>query len=392
MDTKINCGIIIVIEKQQNKNNDEFYTFINNIITNGKSVGTKNDLTNFCLSIGLMHIINKIEFYEINRIQILDNIISNIIQFTNNNSNEIFIVLGTIRGILQLTKLMLQSNDEFLINESENECKHLQNICINCLNIILSLIEYQIDIFRYVCSSILLNFIQLSYKHPNKYKFIIDKLFKILLQNINVNSIDDNDDDDNIEITKINLIILEKIANIYGTKYIYLTIPNIHKILIKNLTNTYGFSCYEQLMVSSTSSTSSNAMQQIEDLEIIYKNWIQPLLYCKFEFTNLHNANNIFSIYQKLITKAFKKWPQLITDYIFNEDKTILSDEMLLFLMWIIRSNDIKVNKEWIQLPRNKQIIYDAMVIKFLYLLCDSVVAKSCMFNNFYKTKIFLSI
>lgn len=289
MDTKANCGILLV-KTEMNLNNLSIELSKEN-----------QTIFNVCLCLGGISLMNNVRFenFLLEKQDNLLTLIGNnlVTQPMNENllENDQSLLLSVCRGLCQLLK-QLQT-------KSFNKKSEIFEICENFVKLFHN---HHMDSVRHLCKDLLKKLYKLCKINQISFKNFIE--MPDTLQQLHCDCCSD----------------------IQGTETFFEQFPNFNSyVLSKLIENSEWFSTYETLMLNN----------RTIDTELWYKRWIRPILF------QSKIAHDFVQINEQLINKAITDRPDIVNSIFLEQN--VLPLETYLFVMWTIRMNGHKKFTNW---------------------------------------------
>lgn len=322
MDTKLNCGIFLVLHETIKDN----LLALNDHLIEMSNCSVKDTVQILCYGYGLCNtlassnIFNEKDSFLIDVIEILRTI-------ADEHSNEQTMVLGVCRALAQMTKSFLTQN--MTLNESESNS--MTKLVPQCLSFVWAYFEHHLDTVRHICKDIFRNLLKLSHRHDNNYAFIRDiVLSTVMRQEISRNA---------------QYMAVECLCQEMQVECIIESWPTIFEDLLNNVEDPKCLSCYQKMM--------SIHCKEI-DVESWYQIWIRPLL-CSFG----HNID--LQVKESLVNVAIKTHPMVPSYFLQEREKLPL--ELYLFVVSTIRRNGMQVGLTFV--PAEDELICGAKVSNY---------------------------
>lgn len=323
MDTKLNCGIFLVLHEIIKDN----LLTLNNHFTEMRNLPVKDTIQALCYGYGLCNTLASSDIFN-EKGSFLTDVIKILRTIADEHSNVQTMVLGVCRAFAQMTKSFQTLN--MLLNESEpkTDTASMTNLVPECLSFVWAYFEHHLDTVRHFCKDIFRNLLKLSHRHDHNYAFIRDTVLStVMRQEISRNA---------------QYMAVECLCQEMQVECIIESWPQIFEDLLNNLEDPKCLSCYQKMM--------SIHCKEI-DVESWYQIWIRPLL-CS-------SGNNIdIQVKESLVNVAIKTHP-MVPSY-FLQEKEKLPLELYLFVVSTIRKNGMQLGLNFV--PAEDELICGAKV------------------------------
>ncbi|KAJ6646380.1 Thyroid adenoma-associated protein like [Pseudolycoriella hygida] len=308
MDTKLNCGIFLVLEEIVKGQMQEL---CNQLIAE-KGI----DELALCYCYGLCNTLESSNLFN-ERPSLLIEVIEILRTIANENINEQTMLLGVTRALSQMTKSLSTLSFADSLEESSLERKTKTAVVTNlvemCLSFVWSYIEHHLNTVRHFCKEIFRNLLKLSHRPDRDYTFILSAVLStIMRQEMSL---------------KVQYIAIECLCQEMQVEDILTAWPTIFEDLfedLEDLEDPQWVYCYQKIM--------SIHCQEI-DVQSWLQMWIRPLL------GNFGKKMSLQTM-ESLISVAIKSHP-MVPGY-FLQEKDNLPLELYLFVVSIIRSNKLQ--------------------------------------------------
>lgn len=316
MDTKLNCGIFVVLHEITR---DNLHELGDDLIAIRDSKTKEFDVATLCYCYGLCNTLPSSDIFH-ERGSFLIEIIEILRTIADEHSNEQTFLLGVCRALVQMTKSF--STLHSLSTET------ISAVVPHCLSFVWAYFEHHLDTVRHFCRDIFRNLLKLSHKHDGSYTFILD----IVLTTAQNQEISRN----------AQYMAIEHLCQEMHVAKIIESWPSIFDDLFANLEDPKCLSCYQKAM--------SMHCKEI-DVQSWFAIWMRPLL-CD------SSANVDFKVKECLVNAAIKTHP-MVPGY-FLQEKEKLPLELYLFVVSTIRKNGLQLGLDFV--PSEDQQICDAKV------------------------------
>lgn len=317
MDTKLNCGIFLVLHEIIKDN----LLALNDHFTEIQNSRVKDTVQTLCYGYGLCNTLASSDLFNENSSFLIE-VIKFLRTIADEHSNEQTMVLGVCRALAQMTKSFLTLN--MVLNESES----ITNLVSQCLSFVWAYFEHHLDTVRHFCKDIFRNLLKLSHRHDNDYSFIRDTVLSTVMQQ---------------EISRnAQYMAVECLCQEMQVECIMESWPTIFEDLLNDVEDPKCLSCYQKMM--------SIHCKEI-DVESWYQIWIRPLL-C----SSGHNID--LQAKESLVNVAIKTHPMVPSYFLQEKDKLTL--ELYLFVVSTIRRNGMKLGLNFV--PAEDELICGAKV------------------------------
>lgn len=330
MDTKLNCGILLILDEIISDNLQAMSHLI--AIRDQESSG-EMDVQTLCYCYGLCStlassdIINEKGSFLIKIVNILRSI-------ADDHSNEQTMLLGVCRALVQMTKSFLTISS--MASESQPKSVSMTDLVPHCLSFVWSYFEHHLDTVRHFCKDIFRNLLKLSHRHHGCYAFILDTVLSTTMQH-------------QVEISRnAQYMAVECLCQEMQVERIIEAWPSIFDDLFDNLDDPKCLSCYQKVM--------SIHCKEI-DVQSWFQIWIRPLL-C--------DSSNLVDLATKecLVNVAIKTHPMVPSYFLQEKDKLPL--ELYLFVVSTIRRSGLQLGLHFV--PAEDELICGAKVSRCFFL------------------------
>lgn len=326
MDTKLNCGIFLVLSEIIKDNLQELSVHLI-AIRNQKSTRTdvQTDVQTLCYCYGLCNTLASSNMFN-ERGPFLIEIMEILRTIADDHSNEQTILLGVCRSLAQMTKsfLTLHATVSSLDNR---KAVSMTDLVPQCLTFVWSYFEHHLDTVRHFCKDIFRNLLKLSQKQDGSYAFI---------RNIVLSTTKNQEISRNAQYMAVECLCQEM-----HVESIFEAWPNIFDDLFGNLENSKCLPCYQKMMTIHCKEI---------DVQSWFKIWIRPLL--------CDNRNIDLETKECLVNVAIKTHPMVPSYFLQEKDKLPL--ELYLFVVSTIRRNGLKLGLHFV--PAEDELICNSKV------------------------------
>ncbi len=325
MDTKLNCGIFLVLNEIMKDNLEELIGHLS-AIRDGQSKRIGVDTLCYCY--GLCNTLPSSDIFH-QRGEFLIEIIEMLRTIADENSNEQTMLLGVCRSLVQMTKSFLTLHSMTTTASSENLIK----LVGQCLSFVWSYFEHHLDTVRHFCRDTFRNLLKLSHRHEN-YDFIQQTVLATIR---------------NQEISRnAQYMAVEYLCQEMQVESIIESWPSIFDDLFVHLEDPKCLSCYQKVM--------SIHCKEI-DVQSWFNLWIRPLL------SDDATSNVDLQTKEGLVNVAIKTHPMVPSYFLQEKDKLPL--ELYLFVVSTIRKNGLLLGLHFE--PAEDELICGAKVSVFVF-------------------------
>ncbi|XP_037051446.1 thyroid adenoma-associated protein homolog [Bradysia coprophila] len=321
MDTKLNCGIFLVLNEIIRDNLQELSSHLAAIRV---TQSTETNVDTLCWCYGLCNTLPSSDLFH-ERGSLLIEVIEILRTIADKYSNEQTMLLGACRALVQMTKSFLTLN---MVSASENATKSasMTELVPHCLSFVWSYFEHHLDTVRHFCKDIYRNLLKLSQRHDRDYTFILSTVLATVK---------------NQEISRnAQYVATEHLCQEMQVESILDSWPTIFDDLFNNLDDPKCLSCYQKMM--------SIHCKEI-DVQSWFQIWIRPLLCDSADSVDLQTK-------ECLVNVAIKTHPMVPSYFLQEKDKLPL--ELYLFVVSTIRRNGLVLGKHFV--PADDEFICGA--------------------------------
>lgn len=322
MDTRLNCGIFLVLYEIIKDNLNDLSDHLNpmgSLGVNKDSVQTLCYCYGLCNTLASSDIFNEKGSFLIEVLQMLRTI-------ADEHSNEQTILLGVCRALAQMTKSFLTLSS--MESDPKTETVSMANIVSQCLSFVWAYFEHHLDTVRHFCKDIFRNLLKLSHKRDSSYEFIRSTVLSTAMrQEISRNA---------------QYMAIECLCQEMKVESIIESWPDIFENLLNNFDDPKCLSCYQKVMTIHCKEI---------DIESWYGIWIQPLLCNSTKDIDLQ-------VKESLVNVAIKTHRMVVSYFLQEKDKLPL--ELYLFVVSTIRRNGLQLGLHFV--PAEDKLICGAKV------------------------------
>lgn len=321
MDTKLNCGIFMVLSEIIKDNLLE----LSGHLTAIKDTESKEmSVETLCLCYGLCNTLSSSDIFH-ERGPFLIEIVELLRTIADRHSNDQTMLLGACRALVQMTKSFLTLH---IVPPLENATKSVSmtELVPHCLSFVWSYFEHHLDTVRHFCKDIYRNLLKLSQRHDGHYTFILSAVLETVR---------------NQEISRnAQYVAVEHLCQEMQVESILDSWPDIFDDLFNDLNDPKCLSCYQKMM--------SIHCKEI-DVQSWFQIWIRPLLCDSADHIELQTK-------ECLVNVAIKTHPMVPSYFLHEKDKLPL--ELYLFVVSTIRRNGLPSGQHFV--PAEDELICGA--------------------------------
>lgn len=324
MDTKLNCGILLVLNEVINDNLQEMSGHFIAIIDKESN---QFDVQTLCYCYGLCNTLASSDIFN-ERGPFLIEIVKILRSIADEHSNEQTMLLGVCRALAQMTKSFLTLSCLVSPLENSPNIVSMTDLVPHCLSFVWSYFEHHLDTVRHFCKDIFRNLLKLSHRHDGSYAFVLDTVLSTTMQQ---------------EISRnAQYMAVECLCQEMQVEGIIESWPTIFEDLFNHLEDPKCLSCYQKVM--------SIHCKEI-DVQSWFQIWIRPLL--------CDSSNNVdLQTKECLVNVAIKTHPMVPSYFLQEKDKLPL--ELYLFVVSTIRRSGLQLGLHFV--PAEDKLICSAKV------------------------------
>lgn len=307
MDTKINCGILLVVYTKITHSMSRLLEKIYNLNT--------PRVTILCYSIGIISCLDKNYFQtseDVYVLQFLHKVSTVLTKLTDTVYAEPNFILGVSRGFMQMTKKL----SVMTITRNTDNTELLSEISFQALDYSLGYLEYHSDSIRYMSTEILKHLLKIDRQNELG---IIDKVILFVKLNFKKENL----------MCSSQFTVITCISNVLSAGVVLDSFPNVGDIIIKSLHNNDNainnnniLKCYESLM---------NSSFKQNDTENWFELWVKPLIVISEKRKCSDDSNDVMENLYVLIEKSIKIHPEIIYEVV--KLKNNINFEMILICL-----------------------------------------------------------
>lgn len=326
MDTKLNCGIFILLKANLDSSIDQIFSEII------YDLYASNPVKNLCICFGTVTVISEVHIIENVGLSVLAYVVRNLLSIAASHSIEQNVLIGVCRALVQLSKNLLLFKLPPLDSEAAAPLPQLTN---DSLTFVWSHADHYMDCVRHLSKDLLKNLLKLSLKYK-PLSFLADNTLSVACSS-----------DESTDI--LQCLALDYLCQVYETEFILQKIPALSDIMLKHLQRMepHWVACYEKLMKSHSRQVDMNSW---------YLRWVRPTLF--LSDVGVSPDVSSMQLFENLIGNCIKAQPS-VTDLIFLE-KNLLPTKTYLFIMWTVRKLGLTCLPTW--KPSKDPIIIGAKV------------------------------
>lgn len=335
MDTKLNCGIFLVLNGIFTDNLQELSAHVNEI-RNRKS--NQIDVRTLCYCYGMCNTLASSDIFS-ERGSFLIDIIEILRTIADEHSNVQTMLLGVCRALAQMTKSFLTLHPMGVRLTDNTKSVSMSALVPHCLSFVWSYFEHHLDTVRHFCKDIFRNLLKLSQKQDGSCAFIQTAVLSTTMnQEIGRNA---------------QYMAVECLCQEMQVESIIEMWPNIFDDLFNNLKDPKCLSCYQKMM--------SIHCREI-DVQSWFQIWIRPLL--------CDSASNVdLETKECLVNVAIKTHPMVPSYFLQEKDKLPL--ELYLFVVSTIRRNGLLLSQHFVS-AEDELICHAKVSISFEFFVVAS--------------------